>query len=320
MSISKLICCTINSPNCNKPRNHAIDTITIHHMACDLTVEQCGNGFANPARQASSNYGIGTDGRIGLYVDEANRSWCSSSPENDHRAITIEVANDKPSDAGGWHVSDKALASLINLCVDICKRNGKSKMIWCGSLSATNSRTFASYEMRMTLHKWFAPTGCPGPYLESKMNYIAAEVTKRLAGGSSSSSSGGSATAGTIYRVQVGAYKSKGNAEVMLASLKNNGFSGFIVTAGTVYRVQVGAYNSKANADNMLKSLKAKGYDGFVTTANAAAPAPAPKKSVDQLAREVIRGDWGAGEERRKRLTAAGYDYNAVQNKVNQMI
>ena len=320
MSISKLICCTINSPNCNKPRNHAIDTITIHHMACDLTVEQCGHGFANSARQASSNYGIGSDGRMGLYVDEANRSWCSSSPENDHRAITIEVANDKPSDAGGWHVSDKALASLINLCVDICKRNGKSKMIWCGSLSATNSRTFASNEMRMTLHKWFAATGCPGPYLESKMSYIAAEVTKRLAGGSSSSSSGGSATTGTFYRVQVGAYNSKGNAEVMLANLKSKGFNGFIVTAGTIYRVQVGAYNSKANADNMLKSLKAKGFDGFVTTANAAAPATAPKKSVDQIAREVIRGDWGAGEERRKRLTAAGYDYNAVQNKVNQMI
>jgi hypothetical protein len=314
MSNSKLISLTIDSPNCNKPRNHAIDTITIHHMACNLTVEQCGAGFANPSRQASSNYGIGTDGRIGLYVDEANRSWCSSSPLNDHRAITIEVANDKPSDAGGWHVSDKALASLINLCVDICKRNGKSKMIWCGSLSATNARNFAANEMRMTLHKWFAATGCPGPYLESKMSYIAAEVTKRLSG----DSSGGGTAAGTIYRVQVGAYKSKGNAEVMLASLKNKGFSGFIVTAGDIYRVQVGAYQSKANAENMLKSLKAKGFDGFVTTANA--PAPAPKKTVDELAREVIRGDWGVDPERSRRLTAAGYDAKAVQARVNQLI
>lgn len=180
MSNSKLATVTIYSPNCNKPRNHAIDTITIHHMACNLTVEQCGQGFANPARQASSNYGIGTDGRIGLYVDEINRSWCSSSPENDHRAITIEVANDQPSDAGGWHVSDKALASVINLCADICKRNGKKKMIWCGSQSATNARKFANDEMRMTLHKWFAATGCPGAYLESKMSYIANEVTKKL--------------------------------------------------------------------------------------------------------------------------------------------
>ena len=182
MSNSSLATVTIYSPNCNKPRNHAIDTITIHHMACNLTVEQCGQGFANPARQASSNYGIGSDGRIGLYVDEINRSWCSSSPENDHRAITIEVANDQPSDAGGWHVSDKALASLINLCADICKRNGKKKMIWCGTKALTETRTFAADEMRMTLHKWFAATGCPGPYLEGKMKYIADEVTKRLSG------------------------------------------------------------------------------------------------------------------------------------------
>ena len=180
MSNSKLATVTILSPNCNVPRQNVIDTITIHHMACNLTVEQCGQGFANPARQASSNYGIGSDGRIGLYVSEANRSWCSSSPPNDHRAITIEVANDKPSDEGGWHVSDKALTSLINLCVDICQRNGKKKMIWCGTLKATEARKFASNEMRMTLHKWFAATGCPGPYLESKMQYIADEVTKRL--------------------------------------------------------------------------------------------------------------------------------------------
>ncbi len=180
MSNSKLISCTILSPNCNKPRNHAIDRITPHHMACNLTVEQCGNGFANPARQASSNYGIGTDGRIGLYVDEANRSWCSSSPENDHRAITIEVANDKPSDAGGWHVSDKALASLITLCVDICKRNGKKKLLWLGSKEKALSYAPKADEMVLTLHKWFAATGCPGPYLEGKMPYIAAEVTKRL--------------------------------------------------------------------------------------------------------------------------------------------
>lgn len=318
MSNSKLISCTILSPNCNKPRTHAIDTITPHHMACNLTVEQCGAGFANPSRQASSNYGIGTDGRIGLYVDEANRSWCSSSPENDHRAITIEVANDRPSDAGGWHVSDKALASLINLCVDICQRNGKKKLLWLGNKEKTLNYAPKADEMVLTLHKWFAATGCPGPYLESKMSYIAAEVTKRLAGGSSSSSSGGSATAGTVYRVQVGAYKSKGNADVMLASLKNEGFSGFIVTAGDIYRVQVGAFSSKDNAENMLAKLKKAGINGFVTTTNATAPTP--KKTVDELAREVIRGDWGVGAERKRRLTAAGYDYNTVQQRVEQML
>lgn len=101
---SKLVNYTALSPNCNKPRNHAIDTITIHHMVGNFTVEQCGAVFAPSSRQASSNYGIGTDGRVGLYVDEANRSWCSSSGANDHRAVTIEVANDEIG--GNWHVSD----------------------------------------------------------------------------------------------------------------------------------------------------------------------------------------------------------------------
>jgi hypothetical protein len=156
------------SPNCNVPRNHKIDTITIHHMAGNLTVEQCGELFANPAREVSSNYAIGTDGRVALYVDEVNRSWCTSSPENDHRAITIEVAND--GGAPDWHVSDKALAKLIDLCVDICKRNGIKKLNYTGDKSGN-----------LTMHKWFAATGCPGPYLGGKFPYIASEVNKRLA-------------------------------------------------------------------------------------------------------------------------------------------
>ena len=167
MSNSSLVTYTKRSPNCNVPRNHKIDTITIHHMAGNLTVEQCGDLFANPNRQVSSNYAIGSDGRVALYVDEANRSWCTSSPETDHRAITIEVAND-----GGepnWHVSDKALAKLIDLCVDICKRNGIKKLNYTGDKSGN-----------LTMHKWFAATGCPGPYLSSKFPYIAAEVNKRL--------------------------------------------------------------------------------------------------------------------------------------------
>ena len=168
MSNSKLVSYTRRSPNCNIPRNHKIDTITIHHMAGNLTVEQCGELFANPARQVSSNYAIGTDGRVALYVDEANRSWCTSSPENDNRAITIEVAND--GGAPDWHVSDKSLAKLIDLCVDICKRNGIKKLNYTGDKSGN-----------MTMHKWFAATGCPGPYLGGKFPYIAAEVNKRLA-------------------------------------------------------------------------------------------------------------------------------------------
>lgn len=167
MSNSSLINYVNLSPSCNAPRNNAIRKITVHHMAANLSVEQCGNIFANRNRQASSNYGIGSDGRVGLYVDEANRSWCSSSPDNDHQAITIEVANDVIG--GNWHVSDVALAKLIDLCVDICERNGINRLIFTGNASGN-----------LTLHKYFAPTLCPGPYLESKMPYIAQEVNRRL--------------------------------------------------------------------------------------------------------------------------------------------
>ena len=300
--------------NCN-PRNNAVDTITIHHWAGNGTLEGCCNTLIS--RGGSVNYLIDVNGKIGVMIDEYLRAWTSNSPSNDHRAVTIETSNNCTSDDGdkvGWTVSDKSLAALINLCADICKRNGKTKMIWCGSLAATNARKFATNEMRMTLHKWFAATGCPGPYLESKMSYIAAEVTKRLSG----DSSGGGTTSDAIYRVQVGAYQYRANAETMLASLKAKGYNGFIVQVGSVYRVQVGAFKSKGNADVMLADLKAKGFDGFVTTPNA--PAPTPKKSIDEIAREVIRGDWGVDPQRTQRLTAAGYDAKAVQARVNQLI
>ena len=175
-------------------------------MAGNLTVEQCGELFASPAREVSSNYGIGTDGRIALYVDEANRSWCSYSPSNDNRAITIEVAND-----GGepnWHVSDKAMTSLINLCVDICKRNGIKKLNYTGDTSGN-----------LTMHKWFTATGCPGPYLSSKFPYIASEVNKRLG---TKTSAKATATTKHLYRIrkswterksQIGAYSSLDNAK-----------------------------------------------------------------------------------------------------------
>ena len=167
MSNSNLVSYTKLSPNCNKPRKAKIDKITIHHMAGNLSVEACGEIFAKPGRQASSNYGVGSDGRIGLYVEECNRAWTSSSASNDHRAVTIEVAND--GGAPDWHVSDKALAATINLCVDICQRNGIKRLNYTGEKSGN-----------LTMHRWFAATLCPGPYLASKFQYIADEVNKRL--------------------------------------------------------------------------------------------------------------------------------------------
>lgn len=174
MSNSSLVCYTKISPNKTSPRNHVIDTITIHHMAGNLSVETCGNVFAPESRQASSNYGIGSDGRIALYVDESDRSWCSSSGANDHRAVTIEVAND--GGAPNWHVSDAAIESLIELCADICKRNNISELKWKGDKSFVGNVD----EQNMTVHQWFTPTSCPGPYLYSLLPYIAEEVNKLL--------------------------------------------------------------------------------------------------------------------------------------------
>lgn len=181
MSNSSLVSYTWQGSTANSnPRDHVIDTITIHHMAANGSLEACFKTLAYKQNPGSVNYGIDSNGKIGLMIPENLRAWTSDSRPNDMRAVTIEVANDQPSNAGGWHVSDKAYAALINLCADICKRNDKTKMIWCGNLNATNARSFASNEMRMTLHKWFVATGCPGPYLESKMQYIADEVTKHL--------------------------------------------------------------------------------------------------------------------------------------------
>lgn len=170
MSNSPLVSYTKISPNSTNPRRGKISKITIHHMAGNLTIEQCGIGFSAKSRHASSNYGVGTDGRIGLYVEEKNRSWASSNPPNDDIAVTIEVANDADA-TGNWHVSDKALEACINLCVDICKRNGIKRLNFTGDKSGN-----------LTMHRYFVATVCPGGYLVSKFPYIANEVNKRLSG------------------------------------------------------------------------------------------------------------------------------------------
>ena len=175
MSNSTLATYTRISPN-KTPRNHKIDTITIHCMAGNLTVERCGELFAKRTRMASSNYGIGSDGRIGLYVEEKDRSWCSSNKANDMRAVTIEVANDGGA-ATGWHVSDAAMTSLIALVADICKRNGISKLVWSTN---KNDRVNHRNGCNMTVHRDFKNKACPGDYLYGKHAYIAAEVNKRL--------------------------------------------------------------------------------------------------------------------------------------------
>lgn len=173
MSNSPLVNYTRISPNRNSPRNHKIDTITIHCVVGQCTVESLGAVFAPATRQGSSNYGVGRDGRIGMYVEEKDRSWCSSNGSNDHRAITIEVASDtKPP----YAVTDEAYNALIELCADICKRNGIEKLMWKGDKSLVGKIS----KQNMTVHRWFAATACPGEYLYERMGQIADDVNAKL--------------------------------------------------------------------------------------------------------------------------------------------
>ena len=181
MSNSALICYSKISPNRNSPRNHKIDTITIHCMAGPLSVETCGNVFAPSSRQASSTYGIGPDGRIGMYVEERDRSWCSSSSANDNRAVTIEVASDaKPP----YKCTDAAFESLIKLCADICHRNGISKLVWSTS---KNDRVNHLNGCNMTVHRDYSSKSCPGDYLYNLHGEIARRVNLLLDSGTGGS-------------------------------------------------------------------------------------------------------------------------------------
>lgn len=174
MSNSKLVCCTKISPNKTSPRNHVIDTITIHCVVGQVTAERLGEIFAPSSKAASSNYGVDKDGRVGMYVEEKDRSWCSSSSDNDNRAITIEVASDSTAP---YAVTDKALQGLIKLCADICFRNNIKKLMW-----HNNKGYIGRVDLQnMTVHRWFRPDkSCPGDYLFERHAYIAQEVNKLL--------------------------------------------------------------------------------------------------------------------------------------------
>jgi hypothetical protein len=190
---SSLVNCTVKSPNHSGQRTHAIDTITPHCVVGQLTAESIGSCFVSSSRQASCNYGIGKDGKVVLVVDESNRSWCTSSNSNDQRAVTIECASDTTEP---YAFNDTVYNKLIELCTDICKRNGKTKLIWLGDKTKTANYTPASNEMLLTVHRWFANKSCPGNWMYSRMGDLAEKVTAKL-GGSSSSTATSNKTSST---------------------------------------------------------------------------------------------------------------------------
>ena len=227
MSNSKLISASIPSPNHSGHRTHAIDRITPHCMVGQMTAAACGNLFARSSYQASSNYGIGKDGEIALYVDESKRSWCSSSESNDQRAVTIECASDTRHP---YAMNAKVYASLIRLCVDICKRNGKKKLIWFGDKSKTLNYSPKSDEMVLTVHRWFAQKSCPGDWLYSRLGKLADEVTAQLNKDTDTAKDPEKKAApGKLYKVQCGAFASEANAQKRVNALEAAGFDAVIV-------------------------------------------------------------------------------------------
>lgn len=307
---SSLVSYTNLSPNHSGQRTHSIDRITPHCVVGQLSAESICGCFTSPSREASCNYGIGKNGKIALCVEEKNRSWCSSSSANDQRAVTIECASDLHHP---YAMTTAVYNSLVKLCTDICKRNGKKKLLWLGDKNKTLNYSPKSDEMVLTVHRWFANKSCPGDWLYSRLGDLASKVTAKLGGNTS-------ANTGTLYRVQTGAFSKKANADAMEKKLKAKGFDTYMVQSGGLYKVQVGAYSIMANAETMMEKVKAAGFDAFITTVSGSAVSSSNAKSIDTLAREVIRGDWGNGAERKQRLSAAGYDYAAVQQRVNELL
>ena len=407
---SKLVVYKKLSPNHSGKRTHAIDRITPHCVVGQCTAEGLGSWFAKTSTQASSNYGIDKDGRVGLYVEEKNRSWCSSSNANDQRAVTIECASDTKEP---YTMNSKVYATLVKLCVDICKRNGKKKLLWISNKSKALNYVPKSDEMILTVHRWFANKSCPGNWLYSRLGKLATEVTKQLAGSATKSSElkassfkdlsdadvikkvGALFTAdqkksGILASVSLAQFileSGYGKSELaqkanncfgMKKSLSGNTWSGSVWDSKSIYTKKTKEQNKDGSyttitadfrkypsvedsiADHSAYLLGAKngskkryaglkgckdykkaakiikdgGYATSLTyvdklcsiiekwklTQYDVKSSSSSKKSVDTLAKEVIAGKWGNGEERKQKLTAAGYDYNAVQKRVNEML
>ena len=304
MSYSSLVEYVKISPNKTSPRDHDIDTITIHCMAGNLSIETCANVFAPTSRKASSNYGVDSNGRIGCYVDEADRSWCSSDRANDMRAITIEVANDGGADTG-WHVSGVAMNSLIKLVADVCKRNNIHKLVWSDS---KDDRINHRNGCNMTVHKDFKNKDCPGAYLMSKMPYIADEVNKLLC------VSGVSIELGVVPSNPAPVKSLDEVAKEVINGKWGNG-------SERKERLEASGYN--------YSDVQAK-VNELLGSSSKPAPAPAPKpspqpapaparKSITEVAHAVMRGDYGNGEDRKNRLQSEGYNYSEVQAEVNRL-
>ncbi|MCR5781707.1 MAG: LysM peptidoglycan-binding domain-containing protein [Clostridia bacterium] len=266
---SKMVVYTKLSPHNSGQRTHSIDRITPHCVVGQCTAETLGEIFCG-SREVSANYGIDKTGRVGLYVDEKNRSWCSSSRENDHRAITIECASDTSEP---YAFNGTVYAMLVELCVDICRRNGKTKLIWFGDKTKTLNYTPKADEMILTVHRWFASTACPGTWMMNHMADLAKQVTAKLQGGTTA---GGTSvptkpatSVQTLYRVrktwadsksQKGAFKELANAKA--CADKTPGYSVFDANGKAVYTAKTERIYTVVHGDSLWEIARKQLGDG----------------------------------------------------------
>lgn len=277
--------------NYSQGRNgYKICKITPHHMSGKLTAKQCASIFQRSSRNASSNYGIGYDGEIACYVKEENRAWTSSSPWNDNQAITIEVSNSE--NCYPWKISDASWNSLVNLCVDICKRHG-FRLEYDGTKNGS-----------LTRHNMYANTDCPGPYLQDKFPELAETVNAILDGQQPTPQPTPTPSEGYLVKVTVDALN------IRQGPGTNSSIVGCIIDRGT--------YTIVETQSNWGKLKSGAGWI-CLNYAEKIGSVPA-KKSNEEIAEEVIAGKWGNGEDRKNRLTAAGYDYSTIQNIVNRKV
>lgn len=283
---SPLVVHTRLSPNHSGQRTHSIDRITPHCVVGQCTAEGLGDWFAKTSTQASSNYGIDKDGRVGLYVEEKNRSWCSSSGANDHRAITIECASDTTEP---YAFRDGVYSALIRLCADICKRNGKAKLLWLGDKDKTLAYEPAADEMVLTVHRWFANKSCPGNWLMARMSDLAAKVTAALG---TMAPPVDPTPAEPPEKLNDGCYRVRKTWEDR--------------------KSQIGAYKVLANAKKRVDANP--GYSVFDNDGNAIYPtAVTPEKPQEPAAEKVhtvVKGDtlWGIA----KQYLGSGFRYTEI--------
>lgn len=250
---SSLVNCTIKSPNHSGTRTHTIDRITPHCVVGQLSAEGIGSCFTSTSREASCNYGIGTDGRVCLIVDEKNRSWCSSSNGNDQRAVTIECASGMSEP---YTMNRKVYNKLIKLCTDICKRYGKKKLLWFNSKSKSLNYNPKPDEMVLTVHRWFANKSCPGDWLYKRLGKVATKVTKALGGSSTTKTT-------TTNNSKFKPYKVKIIANVL--NIRKGAGTNYSIN-GTVKKNEIYTIVGEKKGTGAKKWLKLKSGAGYIAS------------------------------------------------------